>query len=103
MSSYTPNSIANPNQNVVLIPVKDETIAISNVEIADDDSGVIEIGQMKVYGYADADGGYTQEVEEHVVVVKPEEKTMDDYMFQFYMGSLTVVGLLLVFRFIQKT
>jgi hypothetical protein len=32
-----------------------------------------------------------------------KEKTMDDYVFQFYLGSLTVVGLFVLFRMIQKS
>ncbi len=31
------------------------------------------------------------------------EKTTDDYLFQFYLGSLTVVGLFILFRMIQKS
>jgi hypothetical protein len=34
---------------------------------------------------------------------KPREKTTDDYIFQFYLGSLTVVGLFVLFRMIQKS
>jgi hypothetical protein len=34
---------------------------------------------------------------------KNTEKTTDDYMFQFYLGSLTVVGLFVLFRMIQKS
>jgi hypothetical protein len=34
---------------------------------------------------------------------KPAEKTNDDYLFQFYLGSLTVVGLFVLFRMIQKS
>jgi hypothetical protein len=33
---------------------------------------------------------------------KPE-KTTDDYMFQFYLGSMTVVGLFILFRMVQKS
>ena len=33
---------------------------------------------------------------------KPE-KTTDDYIFHFYLGSLTVVGLFILFRMIQKS
>ena len=36
-------------------------------------------------------------------VERKNEKTTDDYVFQFYVGSLTVVGLFILFRFIQKT
>lgn len=32
-----------------------------------------------------------------------EKKTIDDYAFQFYVGSLTVVGLFILFRMIQKS
>ena len=34
---------------------------------------------------------------------KPLEKTTDDYLFQIYLGSLTVVGLFVLFRMIQKS
>lgn len=34
---------------------------------------------------------------------KPVEKTTDDYLFQLYLGSLTVVGLFILFRMIQKS
>lgn len=34
---------------------------------------------------------------------QPQEKTMDDYLFQIYLGSLTVVGLFILFRMIQKS
>ena len=96
MSSYTPDSKLNPNQNVVLIPVKGETLAMSNSDILDE--GVMHIGEMRVLSY-DAHSTPHQ-----VGVDYPTPpKDMDDYLFQFYMGSLTVVGLLILFRFIQKT
>jgi hypothetical protein len=34
---------------------------------------------------------------------KPNKKSKDDYLFQFYLGSLTVVGLFILFRMIQKS
>ena len=34
---------------------------------------------------------------------KPREKTTDDYLFQVYLGTLTVVGLFVLFRMIQKS
>lgn len=34
---------------------------------------------------------------------QPSEKTTDDYLFQFYLGSMTVVGLFVLFRMIQKS
>jgi hypothetical protein len=34
---------------------------------------------------------------------KEKEKTIDDYVFQLYLGSLTVVGLFVLFRMIQKS
>ena len=34
---------------------------------------------------------------------KPREKTTDEYLFQIYLGSLTVVGLFVLFRMIQKS
>ena len=33
----------------------------------------------------------------------PQEKTFNDRVFQFYVGSLSVVGLFILFRFIQKS
>jgi hypothetical protein len=36
-------------------------------------------------------------------IVPDNEKTFDDYMFQAYVGSLTIVGLFVLFRFIQKS
>ena len=38
---------------------------------------------------------------ENIKVVS--EKTNDDYLFQLYVGSLTVVGLFVLFRMIQKS
>lgn len=32
-----------------------------------------------------------------------QKKTVDDYVFQLYLGSLTVVGLFVLFRMIQKS
>lgn len=97
MSSYTPDSKLNPNQNVVLIPVRGETIAVANGDIRDE--GSMHIGGMRVLGY-DAP---PREVVVDIPSPPPPEKDMDDYAFQFYMGSLTVVGLFILFRFIQKT
>jgi hypothetical protein len=37
------------------------------------------------------------------VPAKLSEKTTDDYLFQFYLGSMTVVGLFILFRMIQKS
>ena len=31
------------------------------------------------------------------------KKDMNDYLFEFYVGSITIVGLLILFRFIQKS
>ena len=33
----------------------------------------------------------------------PQEKTFNDRVFQFYVGSLSVVGLFILFRFMQKS
>jgi hypothetical protein len=40
-----------------------------------------------------------QSVSENTV----EENTFDDYMFQFFIGSVSVVGLFVLFRIIQKS
>lgn len=96
MSSYTPDSMVHPNQNVVLIPVKGETLAVANIDILDE--GAMRIGEMRVLNY-DADSTPHQVGFDYPT----PPKDMDDYLFQFYMGSLTVVGLLILFRFIQKT
>lgn len=103
MSSYTPDSIGNPNQNVVLIPIRGETVAVSNADIVGQD-GVMQIGEMQVLGHDQGHDQGQKDVEVDVEVIAEETRpSMDDYIFQFYMGSLTVVGLLLLFRFIQKT
>jgi hypothetical protein len=34
---------------------------------------------------------------------EPSDKSSDDYMFQMYLGSMTVVGLFILFRMIQKS
>ena len=46
---------------------------------------------------------YTPSQSIKIETVIPTEKTNDDYMFQFYLGSLTVVGLFVLFRMIQKS
>ena len=95
MSTYTPDSIMSLNQNVVLIPTdNEETVALVNEDIAK--SGVANIGDVNVLGY-------NMPKRPQELGSGPVEKTTDDYVFQFYMGSLTVVGLLILFRFIQKT
>jgi hypothetical protein len=33
---------------------------------------------------------------------KPREMNMDDYVFKFYVGSLTVVGLFCLYRILEK-
>lgn len=45
------------------------------------------------------------ETPEEPFSLQPTEKnkTTDDYLFQFYIGSLTVVGLFVLFRMIQKS
>lgn len=93
MSSYTPNSISSLNQNVVLIPIEKETVALVNEDMAR--SGVANIGDINIVGYVP---NRQQGLGSH-----PVEKSTDEYIFQFYMGSLTVVGLFILFRFIQKT
>lgn len=53
---------------------------------------------------ADDDSNYRLLLNQHSSSVeRKNEKTTDDYVFQFYVGSLTVVGLFILFRFIQKT
>ena len=36
-------------------------------------------------------------------ITEEQKKTIDEYIFQFYLGSLTVVGLFILFRMIQKS
>ena len=36
-------------------------------------------------------------------ISEEQKKTIDEYIFQFYLGSLTVVGLFILFRMIQKS
>ena len=85
-----------PRQNIVLVPTaKGETVAIHANGLSEPNQ-TISVGDMKMF----------------TSIIKPEktekeeppvEKTTDDYVFQFYLGSLTVVGLFILFRFIQKT
>jgi hypothetical protein len=44
-----------------------------------------------------------QEEEGEPFSPQPIAKTTDDYLFQVYIGSLTVVGLFVLFRMIQKS
>ena len=44
----------------------------------------------------------TENVEEEPMST-PSEKTNGDYLFQVYLGSMTVVGLFILFRMIQKS
>ena len=46
----------------------------------------------------DNDKDHTKET-----ITPNEEKTADDLIFQLYVGSLTVVGLFILFRMIQKS
>ena len=34
---------------------------------------------------------------------RPQQKGFDDHVFQFYIGSLSVVGLFMLFRIMQKS
>lgn len=83
---------------MVLIPVRGETVAVANSGIKDE--GAMHIGKMRVLGYED---NITPPGASFDYPTPPPVKDTDDYLFQFYMGSLTVVGLLILFRFIQKT
>jgi hypothetical protein len=99
-TTYEPSE--SPNKNVVLVPNgQGETIAVA---LESEDLSAISpvpagpvtrVGEMKLFA---------SPVEPSEPVFEPPaEKTSDDYVFQFYMGSLTVVGLFILFRFIQKT
>jgi hypothetical protein len=44
-----------------------------------------------------------QKKETETKLDQKKEKTMDDYIFQLYLGSLSVVGLFVLFRMIQKS
>jgi hypothetical protein len=44
-----------------------------------------------------------KETTEDSEISDEQKKTIDEYIFQFYLGSLTVVGLFILFRMIQKS
>lgn len=46
---------------------------------------------------------YESKIEKHMIEDHDSEKSFDDYMFHAYVGSLTIVGLFVLFRFIQKS
>jgi hypothetical protein len=55
----------------------------------------------KSFGLAPNQNDNAPETEEKQT--QKRDKTFDDYVFQFYIGSLTVVGLFILFRMIQKS
>ena len=58
----------------------------------------------KSIGLAPNQNDDTTEIDEREENPRPKlDKTFDDYVFQFYIGSLTVVGLFILFRMIQKS
>ena len=73
------------NNNVVLAKLPDEDLAPK--------SSVIHSSAKENF----------QEYESENPFHSVPEKTTDDYMFQFYLGSMTVVGLFILFRMIQKS
>ena len=54
-------------------------------------------------GNSFAEGNSFSEGKGSVNPVSSLPKTTDDYVFQFYLGSMTVVGLFVLFRMIQKS
>jgi hypothetical protein len=44
-----------------------------------------------------------QNPDHQINFIKRPEKTKNDYLFQVYLGSITVVGLFVLFRMIQKS
>jgi hypothetical protein len=88
-STYTPETDPSSlNQHVLLVPNQHgETIAFADMPI----------GNLHVLSnHISMDHGVEPESREN-------EKTRDDYIYQFYLGSITVVGLFILFRFIQKS
>lgn len=58
----------------------------------------------KSFGLAPNQNDDVTETDEREEKLRPKpDKTFDDYVFQFYIGSLTVVGLFILFRMIQKS
>lgn len=84
-------------QNIVLVPTaKGDTVAIMANGLSNPTRTIRVGGDMQMF--ASATSAPMEEDD-------PENGSnlMDQYAFQFYMGSLTVVGLFILFRFIQKT
>ena len=75
--------------NYKLVNKQGETFALERDQEPDDISSEESVEQEEE-GFEDVDQA-------------PAKKTMDDYVFQFYLGSLTVVGLFILFRMIQKS
>lgn len=76
-------------KNYKLVNKQGETFALERDQEPDDISSEESVEQEEE-GFEDTDQ-------------EPVKKTMDDYVFQFYLGSLTVVGLFILFRMIQKS
>ena len=72
-----------------------EPIVLSNFEMAEQIQGNVS---AKSYEFPKMNETYQEEESN-----EPPKKTVDDYVFQLYLGSLTVVGLFVLFRMIQKS
>jgi hypothetical protein len=80
-------------QNVLLVPNQHgETYAFADMPIP---NNTFSLGNLHVLSNHTRVGNADPE--------KQREKTSDDYLYQFYLGSITVVGLFILFRFIQKS
>jgi hypothetical protein len=73
-----------------------EPIVLSNFEMAEQIQG--NVSTKKTYEFPKMNEPHQEEESN-----EPPKKTVDDYVFQIYLGSLTVVGLFVLFRMIQKS
>lgn len=84
-------------QDVLLVPnQKGETFAFADMPIPTE---TFSLGNLHLLSnHVSVDHRYETDS-----IDNRKEKTSDDYLYQFYLGSITVVGLFILFRFIQKS
>jgi hypothetical protein len=78
-------------ENYNMLTSGTESIAVLNSHLDDSD-----------YTNAMLDSENIPETSSNVNTYHRPPKTLDDYVFHFYVGSLTVVGLFAFFRMMQK-
>jgi cytochrome oxidase assembly protein ShyY1 len=113
-SEYISDTPISHNKTVLLVPTQPgETVAVLPENSAEDRRGfrtpdihvlpeneMVSVGEMKMLSHPTTSSGQTpSQIQHHIM----EDKDTNDYLYQFYLGSLSVVGLFILFRFIQKT